>query len=203
MSVNLSTFRPHILRSLIGVSTISAASALALGPFPSVQITGIDTSQPRGSCDAPSIELFVEANGTGSQSDNFFVLADGALIYSWTGESMTWVNTAGPNTYSVSTGGAAANLPANTRVTARIETYDSVNPAGPIFVAGNAVYRSEISWNCTTGAQLGSVNNFDLRVNSIVPTLQPAALAFAALLLGFMGWRRLRKFCATNRNGLP
>jgi hypothetical protein len=194
MSVILTTFRHPIFCGLIGALCASAAAnVLALGPFPSVQITGIDTSQPRGGCDAPSIELFVEANGSALQSDNFFVLADGALIYRWTGESMAWASPAGANTYSVNSGGVAANLPANTRVTAAIETYDSVNPVGPNFVAGNAVYRSEISWDCTTGAQLGAIGNLDLRASSIVPTLQPVAIALAALLLGFAGWQRLRK----------
>jgi hypothetical protein len=194
MPAKHTTFRHPIFRSLIGALCASAAAnLLAFGPFPSVQITGIDTSQPRGGCDAPSIELLVEATGSAFQSDNFYVLANGALIYRWTGESMAWVDPAGANTYSISTGSVAANLPANTRVTAVIETYDSVNLVGPNFVAGNAVYRSEISWDCTTGVQLGAIGNFDLRVNSVVPTLQPAAIALAALLLGFVGWQRLRK----------
>jgi hypothetical protein len=192
MTAHFAAYRSFFLRTLFCAYSASAATiGLALGPLPSVQITGIDPSQPRGSCDLPAIELLVDANGNASHSDNFFVLANGVLIYTWSGESMAWVNVAGANTYSISAG--TANLAPNTTVTVRIETYDSVNPSGPIFTAGDAVYRSEISWNCTTGAQLGAINNFDLRINTTVPTLQPTALVFAALLLGLIGVRRSRK----------
>jgi hypothetical protein len=192
MTAHFAAYRHFFLRVLFSAFSASAVTtAFALGPLPSVQITGIDTSQPRGSCDLPAIELLVNANGNASHSDNFFVLANGELIYSWSGESMAWVNVAGANTYSISAG--TANLAPNTTVTARIDTYDSVNPGGPIFTAGEVVYRSEISWNCTTGAQLGAINNFNLRARAIVPTLQPTALVFVALLIGMIGVRQSKK----------
>jgi hypothetical protein len=195
MTAHFAAYRCFFLHSLLGAFSASVATtAFALGPPPSVQITGIDTSQPRGSCDLPAIELLVNANGNASHSDNFFVIANGELIYSWSGESMAWVNVAGANTYSISAG--TANLAPNTTVTARIDTYDSVNPDGPIFTAGDVVYRSEISWNCTTGAPLGAISNFNLRANTVVPTLQPIALMCAALLLGLIGARQSKKHAA-------
>jgi hypothetical protein len=164
----------------------ACAHAAAQAPFPSVRITGF-VSAPVNSCATPFAEFTVDARGDRTTSDTFLLFANGVQIYRWSGETMDWVR--GSNdTYAVV--GELVNLAPNTVVTASILTYDQANPSGPNFVAGNAVYQSQASWNCTTGAQVGVVSNVDLRPRD-VPTLAIHQLALLGAAL-FVAVLRLR-----------
>jgi hypothetical protein len=178
--------------AFFSLNTITVA---AIGPLPSAQITGF-VSPPINSCDLPYATLAVEANGDATTSDTFFIYANGSEIYRWSGENMSWAQPPGPNTYSVA--GEFAGLAPGTTLTAAIVTYDSANPLGPLFYAGNAIYRSQISWNCTSGAQLGNLSNEDLRPREI-PLLSTDALVGLALLLASLVSMHLRRGERLNR----
>jgi hypothetical protein len=140
---------------------------------PSLRIVGF-VSPPINSCETPYAELNIVANGDADSSDTFFILANNVEIYRWTGETMAWAIPPGANTYSVS--GVPADLLPNTTITVRVVTYSGVNPGGSPVYAGDAVTVSQISWNCTSGIQVGEIATFDLRPKPV----------FAVPLLGLL-----------------
>jgi hypothetical protein len=173
---------------LLALSTLASSvkAQIAALPYPSIQIVGF-TSIPANTCTDPFADVDVAANGNAATSDNFEIFANGALIYTWSGETMSWVSPSVPiSSYGLS--GATGMFAANSTLTARITSFAGANLSTADPTAGQVpAYVSEVSWNCTTGAQVGAIINQDLRETVAVTTLAPNALAFASLLLGLTG----------------
>jgi hypothetical protein len=173
---------------------IAVATSAATGqtpssspPTPFIRISGFAPGSPDGGCSAPSANLIVVADGNARHSDNFTMSVNSALVYTWTGETMAWlVASAAPVTYSIN--GATGTFPANATVTGKITTYDGVNATAANPTTGQrAVYESEISWNCTTGAQVGAIVNRDLRTPRDVPSVSTLGLFFLLLAITGIG----------------
>ncbi len=176
------------------VAYAQAPSAPPAPPF--IRITGFVSGTVSGGCTAPSAELTVAAEGTAQHSDTFKMWVNGALTYTWTGETMAWVATsATPITYGIN--GATGAYAANAVITGKIVTYDGVNSTAANPTTGQrAVYESEISWNCTTGAQVGDIVSRDLRAPRDIPSAPMyglAALMFALAGAGLHSRRRVRR----------
>ncbi len=117
---------------------------------------------------------------TSPHSDNYEIYNGATLLYRWTGEVYTGV---GPNFYGITN--APTAVPADTTITGIIYTFPtSTNPPAP-YNASEYSYRSEVQWNCTTGALISITNSGGGPVASVVavPALGPEALAALALLL--------------------
>ncbi len=189
----------HAPRKLITSMALAAALAApilagAQGlPQPTIQITAFN-GVPSGGCTAPRASVTVFANGTAANSDNFVMLVNGTLSYTWTGETMGWspAPPGGPHGYGIN--GLSGSFAANSIITGRIITYAGTNATAPNPTTGQIpVYESEISWDCTTGAQVGSIVNRDLRAAVGVPVNTPFALLAAALALVVGGFAALRR----------
>jgi hypothetical protein len=154
------------------------------GITPFVQILGF-ASIPIESCNDPGATLNVLANGTVAHSDTYAIFVNGALHYRWAeGEDMSWVSERALP-YGLNSNAGSGSFVANSTITGQIVTFSRSNPSGPIFTAGEPVFSSQISWNCTTGEQVGPILNLDLRPQRVpLPTpwwLLAALLAMAAL----------------------
>jgi hypothetical protein len=175
---------------LLALSTFvnSVNAQVAATPYPSIQIVGF-TSIPSNTCTDPFADVDVAATGNASTSDNFEIFANGALIYTWDGETMSWVNPSVPiSSYGMS--GASGVFSADSTITGRITSFAGANQSASNPTTGQVpVYVSEVSWNCTTGVQVGEIVNRDLRETVAVTALAPNALVVASLLLGLIGLR--------------
>jgi len=157
-----------------------ASAAWAASIVPSIEITGINANE--GGCATPGISADVILNtpATSPHSDNYEIYNGATLLYRWTGEVYTGV---GPNFYGITE--APTAVPADTTITGIIYTFPtSTNPPAP-YNASEYSYRSEVQWNCTTGALISITNSGGGPVASVVsvPALGPEALAALALLL--------------------
>lgn len=177
---------------MIGLSAaLGSVDALAqVAPY--VQVVSINSA---GTCDNPGANVTVNASGTSSNSDNFTIAANGSVYYTWTGETMSWASPAGLHSYGIN--GGSATLAPNTTVTGVITAYAGAATSGNPTTGQVPVYRTTVQWNCTTGAQVGTVLNEDLRF-SVVPTLSELGLlglsGLAALLgLASLSTRRRRQ----------
>lgn len=164
------------------VSSFSASQTAA--PVPSIRIIGFATT-PVNTCTEPAVTVDVLAAGDVRHSDSYSIVVDGRARYQWAeGETMAWANTNQALPYGLTSDALTGSFPANTIITGQIVTYNGSNPAGPVFTAGEAVFVSQISWNCTTGQQIGPVSTVDLRPREPVPlrggTLLAALLVVAA-----------------------
>jgi hypothetical protein len=182
---------------LANVIAVSASAAIgqtppASPPTPFIRITGFVSGSPSGGCLAPSADLLVIADGNSLHSDNFKMSVNSVLAYTWTGETMAWLATSPtPVTYGLN--GAIGSFSANAIVTGKIITYDGANATATNPTTGQrAVYESEISWNCTTGAQLGAIINRDLRTPRDVPSVSMRELVLLALAIVVVGSRPRR-----------
>lgn len=190
------TFTPRKLTTAVALAAALAAPLAASAqslPQPTIQITSFSEA-PSGGCTEPNAVVTVFANGTAANSDTFLMLVNGALGYTWTGETMDWspAPPGGANRYGI--GGLSGSFAANSTITGRIVTYAGANTTAADPTTGQiAVYESEISWNCTTGAQVGPIVNRDLRVAVGVPVNAPFALLTAALALVIGGFAALRR----------
>jgi hypothetical protein len=168
--------------ALIG-ALLLASSAWSASTVPSIEITGISGS-PNG-CANPGVTVNVINNLPvgNTHSDNFQIFNGGTLLFTWTGESYDGT---GPSTYGINS--SPTSVPANTIVTGVIYTFATATiPASPPYPSSVYTYRSQIQWNCTTGALVGitnSVGGTAAGAGNPIPTLQPLALAALSLLLG-------------------
>lgn len=166
------------------VALLHASSAWSAATVPSIEITGINVNS--GGCATPGVSVDVNYNLPVSvaDSENYEIYNGATLLYRWTGENS--FRSVGTGTYGVT--GATTALPANTTVTGIIYTFStSTLPTPPYNVFS---YRSQIQWNCTTGAVIGITNTIggaNASANPI-PMLQPAALAVLVVLLGGGAW---------------
>lgn len=183
----------RFVAAAIGLSAaLGSVDALAqVAPY--IQVTSINST---GTCTSPGATVTVNANGTASNSDNYTLAANGSVFYTWVGETMSWAPVGGgPHSYGIN--GGSATLAPNTTVTGVITTYAGAATSGNPTTGQVPVYRTTVQWNCTTGAQVGTVLNEDLRF-SVVPTLSELGLlglsGLAALLgLASLSTRRRRQ----------
>jgi hypothetical protein len=172
--------------TLCGLAT-AALSSIAFAQFPPppfVRITGF-LSTPSNTCTDPSASLDVIADGTSAHSDTYEIYVNGALHFRWAeGEDMSWVN-GNSLPYGLTSDAGSGSYVANTTIVGRITSYNRSNPSGPVFIAGEPVYSSEISWNCTTGEQIGAIMNQDLRPRT-VPLPAPWGLTVALAVFAFL-----------------
>ncbi|MBS0590791.1 MAG: hypothetical protein JSR65_09150 [Proteobacteria bacterium] len=192
------TFIQWLLGSLLVVSGLFVGpSAFAQGPFPSIQITGL-AGTPSGGCTSPSIRVNLWANATSANSDNYTISVNGVVQYTWTGE------TSGYGPQPAPPGGAASNayginglngtFAANSTITGTITTYAGVAASGPVTAGQTPTYQSSISWNCTTGAQVGSIVNVDLRAPAVpAPSNSTYSLLAGMICLLALGAFTLRQ----------
>ncbi len=172
------------------VVMLVASAARSASVVPSIEITGINANE--GGCANPGISADVILNtpATSPHSDNYEIYNGATLLYRWTGEVYTGV---GPNFYGITD--APTAVPADTTITGVIYTFPtSTNPPAP-YNASEYSYRSEIQWNCTTGALI-SITNSSGGVPAAavaVPALGPEALAALALLLLVAGTWLVRR----------
>jgi hypothetical protein len=172
------------------VAFVACATRANAQSQPFVQITGF-AAVPSNTCTDPGASLNVRASGTAAHSDSYAIFVNGTEHYSWRqGEDMSWA-TAASEPYGLNSDPGSGSYVENTIITGQIVTYSRSNPAGPVFIAGDAVYMSEIRWNCTTGAQIGAIANVDLR-SSEVPLPMPWWLMGALGVIGCARIRRLR-----------
>lgn len=181
-----------IAASSLVASSLIAAQTTALAP--SIRIVGFATT-PANSCAEPAVSVNVLADGDARHSDTYSILVDGRVRYHWVeGETMAWANTSAPLPYGLTSDALTGSFPANTVITGQILTYNGANPAGPVFTAGAAVFISQISWNCTTGQQVGAVSNVDLRPREPVPLRGGSMLIALLLLAAGCATRTLRRW---------
>lgn len=125
----------------------------------------------------PTSLLNININISAFNSDTFSISAPGFLGFTWTGENGPFnipngiYNLAPPSVWQ-----AGFLVPAQTPITATITTYSAVN------LGGVPVYKTAITWNCTTGA-LVSLQNIDLTTPPD-PTSVPALSLVALFILG-------------------
>jgi hypothetical protein len=170
----------------MGIASIAHAQE-ATSPF--VQIVGF-ASNPGQSCVDPGATLNVLASGSGATSDTYAIFVNGTLHYRWAeGEDMSWV-TASALPYGMNSNAGSGSYLPNSTITGQITTFSRSNPSGPIFIAGEPVFSSEISWNCTTGEQIGPIVNLDFRPR-LVPLPTPWWV-FGAALFALAMWRLRR-----------
>ncbi|MBL8310487.1 MAG: IPTL-CTERM sorting domain-containing protein [Burkholderiales bacterium] len=166
--------------SLLGVSTALASGHAFAQQAPYIQIQSI--SSVNGGCSTPGVSVSVIAYGNASHSDNFTIGANGAVHFTWTGETMGWAsNNGSPQGYGINASSTA--VAANTIMSGVITAYEGAAPTGNPTTGQRAVYRSTVQWNCTTGAQVGQVLNEDLRA-SVVPTMSTGGLLGLSALIG-------------------
>ncbi len=191
-SANFSFRNAAAALACVFVFPLTASAQSATVPFPSIQIAGF-TNVPSNTCTSPAASVDVIANGNATTSDSYVVLVNGTLVFTWEGEDMAWANPPGPvSGYRIF--GATGTFAANSVVTGRITTYAGVNSNVSDPTTGQVpAYSSEISWDCTTGAQVGAIVNRDLLAPAPVPTLNTGAFALLSLAIALAGWFRLRK----------
>ncbi|MGL5003639.1 MAG: hypothetical protein ACRDAM_11925 [Casimicrobium sp.] len=182
------------LSALVSASSYSTNATAQSLPLPSIQIGGFDAGSPSGGCTAPAANLNGLANGNANHSDSFAMLVNGALVYTWEeGERMEWVPVGGGAFSGYSVNGTLGAIAANSTITARIVTYGGANASATNPTTGQLpVFVSEISWNCSTGAQVGAVVNRDLRTAQAVPTLTSTWLGILFVLLAYIGRKAIR-----------
>lgn len=172
--------------AVFAAGMLAAAAAWPASTVPSIEITGISSNG--GGCSTPGVTVNVNNNlpSGGLHSDNFEIYDGSTLLYRWIGESYDSVS---PGTYGINS--APASVPADTIVTGVIYTFAASSNPPPPYTSAVYSYRSEVQWNCTTGALVSITNSIGgtpVVVATPVPTLQQAALAMLALLLGAAGW---------------
>lgn len=172
--------------------TVGLGAALLGAPAwaqPSIIITGAATSlQNTCTSSGADVEVDVIANEPAGYSDNFTITAPGFAGFTWTGENGPF---SGSSPYGFETPSVwGIDVAADTLVAGSIIVYDKPD------LGGTAVFKSVITWNCTTGAVVSIVNT-DLTGSAVsVPALRPWVLALLACLLLGAGMvvvsRRLR-----------
>lgn len=168
--------------TLLSFLFLLAAIPLSAASFdPSIEITGF-VGTPSNTCNSgtPFGSVNILFNESNPVSDDLLVTAPGNVtVYNWTYASASGGENngpaSGPNTYGL--GASALTVAAGTPLTATIRTYYAPNGGGGL------AYTSAITWNCTTGAVLGIVNN-----STTIPALSPVALALLGLALGGAGF---------------
>jgi hypothetical protein len=187
-----SLFQWFIAAGALVAASLSVAQATR-DPSPSIRILGF-ADVPSNTCTEPSVSVNVVANGTAQHSDTYAILVDGTPRYRWAeGETMAWATSSEPLPYGLTSDALTGSFPPNTVITGQIVTYSESNPAGPTFIAGNAVFLSQISWNCTTGQQVGEATNIDLRPREPVPVHGGAALAGLIAAIAGVALRRTNR----------
>ena len=177
----------------LAAGMLFASTAWSAATVPSIEITGIvgGSSTCAGGGGLGADADVIDNLPTGNvHSDNYEVYNGATLLYRWTGESYDGV---GADTYGLGTT-SGITVPANTVLTAVIYTFPTAtNPAIP-YTSDKFSYRSEVQWDCTTGAvvsitnTIGTAGGGGTPAATAIPALQPAALAALALLLGAGTW---------------
>lgn len=158
-----------------------ALTTHAASTIPSIEITAIN-SGAANACSGSGLDVQVILNNAGVEYDNYEIYDGSTLLYRWVGENYAGV---GPNSYGIS--GSFATVPDNTILTGVIYTFPSSSLPPTPYTPDKYSYRSQIRWNCTTGALVdisNSVGGLAPAVATAVPAAGPFSLSalFASLL---------------------
>ena len=168
----------YFLRAIVVCVALVAGLAPAWAVATSLMITGPVGTTLQNTCTSSGIGATVDviSNEPTGTSDNFTITAPGFSGYTWTGENGPF---SGPSTYGFGSPTSwGINVAADTLIAGTILVYDQPD------LGGSVVYKSAITWNCTTGA-VASIVNTDLAIPAPIPALNPWLLAgLACLLLG-------------------
>ena len=170
----------YLLRVTVVVAGLLAALLGSSAWAQSIMITGASGTTFQNACSSgTNPQAIVTANEPAGFSDNFTIAAPGFSGYTWTGENGPEIYTGTYGLGLTSTWGI--NVPADTPITGTILVYNQPN------LGGSVVYKSAITWNCTTGVVASIVNTNLLGAGPVIPTLNQWMLAVLASLLLMAG----------------